>query len=57
MIADAICYPTDGNKNFFWNVPNKPVKSLATDPAYLGDNENSSTYIWGQPVYLYPTQI
>ena len=56
LIADAICYPTDGNKNFFWNVPNKPVETLATGPAYLGDNENSSTYIWGQPVYLYPTQ-
>ena len=56
LIADAICYPTDGNKNFFWNVPNKPVETLATGPAYLGDNENSSTYIWGQPIYLYPTQ-
>ena len=56
LIADAICYPTDGNKNFFWNVPNKPIETLATGPAYLGDNENSSTYIWGQPVYLYPTQ-
>ena len=56
LIADAICYPTDGNKNFFWNVPNKPVETLATGPAYLGDNKNSSTYIWGQPVYLYPTQ-
>ena len=56
LIADAICYPTDGNKNFFWKVPNKPVETLATGPAYLGDNENSFTYIWGQPVYLYPTQ-
>ena len=44
LIADAICYPTDGDKNFFWNVPNKLEK------------ENYFEYIYGQPVYLYPTQ-
>ena len=33
LIADAICYPTDGDKNFFWNVPNEPVETLATGPA------------------------
>ena len=44
LIADAICYPTDGDKNFFWNVPNKL------------ENENYFEYIYGQPVYLYPTQ-
>ena len=26
LIADAICYPTDGDKNFFWNIPNKLEK-------------------------------
>jgi len=26
LIADAICYPTDGDKNFFWNTPNKLEK-------------------------------
>ena len=44
LVADAICYPTDGDKNFFWNVPNKL------------ENENYFEYIYGQPVYLYPTQ-
>ena len=44
LIADAICYPTDGDKNFFWNIPNKLEK------------ENYFEYIYGQPVYLYPTQ-
>ena len=44
LIADAVCYPTDGDKNFFWNVPNKL------------ENENYFEYIYGQPVYLYPTQ-
>jgi len=44
LVADAICYPTDGDKNFFWNIPNKLEK------------ENYFEYIYGQPVYLYPTQ-
>ena len=44
LVADAICYPTDGDKNFFRNIPNKLEK------------ENYFEYIYGQPVYLYPTQ-
>ncbi|QYR62474.1 hypothetical protein JY402_06405 [Fusobacterium polymorphum] len=51
LIADAICYPTDG-ENFFWNVPNNLTENLTTAPAYLGEG----TYIFNQPVYLYPTQ-
>ena len=51
LIADAICYPTDG-ENFFWNVPNNLTENLATAPAYLGEG----TYVFNQPVYLYPTQ-
>ena len=51
LIADAICYPTDG-ENFFWNVPNKLKEFLSTGPAYLGEG----TYVFDQPVYLYPTQ-
>ena len=54
MIAEAECYPTDGNGNFFWNVPNKLIDSPATGLAYLRD---SDTYcVFNQPVYLYPTQ-
>ena len=54
MIAEAECYPTDGNGNFFWNVPNKLTDSPATGLAYLRD---SDTYcVFNQPVYLYPTQ-
>jgi len=57
LIADAICYPTDGDKNFFWNVPNEPVETLATGPAPIYDDEDSYfNYIYGEPVYLYPTQ-
>ena len=51
LIADATCYPTDG-ENFFWNVPNNLKEFLSTGPAYLGEG----TYIFDQPVYLYPTQ-
>ena len=57
LVADAICYPTDGDKNFFWNVPNEPVETLATGPAAIYDDEDSYfNYIYGEPVYLYPTQ-
>mgnify|MGYP006892966145 FL=1 len=51
LIADAICYPTDG-ENFFWNVPNKLKEFSSAGPAYLGEG----TYVFSQPVYLYPTQ-
>ena len=57
LVADAICYPTDGDKNFFWNVPNEPVETLATGPVAIYDDEVSYfNYIYGEPVYLYPTQ-
>ena len=51
LIADAICYPTDG-ENFFWNVPNNLKESLSAGSVYLGEG----TYVFDQPVYLYPTQ-
>ena len=57
LIADAVCYPTDGDKNFFWNVPNEPVETLATGPVVIYDDEDAYfNYIYGEPVYLYPTQ-
>ena len=57
LVADAICYPTDGDKNFFWNVPNEEIETLATGPAAIYDDEDSYfNYIYGEPVYLYPTQ-
>lgn len=51
LIADAICYPTDG-ENFFWNVPNNLKEFLSAGPVYLGEG----TYVFDQPVYLYSTQ-
>jgi len=50
-IENAICYPTDG-ENFFWNVPNNLKEFLSAGPVYLGEG----TYVFDQPVYLYPTQ-
>ena len=54
MVADVECYPTDGNGNFFWNVPNDLVLNPATAMKCLRDDD--FTYIGRQPVYLYPTQ-
>ncbi|PHH97349.1 hypothetical protein KST83_06345 [Fusobacterium nucleatum] len=51
LIADAICYPTDG-ENFFWNVSNNLKEFFSAGPVYLGEG----TYVFDQPVYLYPTQ-
>ena len=57
LVADAICYPTDGDNNFFWNVPNEEIETLATGPAAIYDDEDAYfNYIYGEPVYLYPTQ-
>lgn len=56
LVADAICYPTDGNKNFFWNISNNLVETRATGPTYFLDGEDYPDYVYGQPVYLYPTQ-
>ena len=51
LIADAICYPTDG-ENFFWDIPNNLKEFLSAGPVYLGEGN----YVFDQPVYLYPTQ-
>ena len=55
MIADAECYPTDGEKNFYWDVSNKLKDFPATGSTYLVEEEESY-YVFNQPVYLYPTQ-
>jgi putative cytoplasmic protein len=56
LIAEAECYPTDGNGNFFWNVPNEFTDSPATGLAYLKDSDTDTYCVFNQPVYLYPTQ-
>ena len=54
IIADTLCYPTDGNENFFWNTPNEPTENDAT--AGILFPENDYAYVSGHPVFLYPTQ-
>ncbi len=54
VIADAVCFPTGGDGNFFWNAPNEPTESPATAAVLLTDDDYE--YVSGQPVYLYPTQ-
>lgn len=54
LIADAECYPTDGNGNFFWDVPNQPTPNPATAEALLVDSGYAC--VSGHPVFLFPTQ-
>lgn len=54
LLADAECYPTDGNGNFFWNVPNQLTETPTTAAALLADADYA--YVAGQPIFLFPTQ-
>lgn len=54
VIADAVCYPTDGNGKFFWDTSNVLSENPATAGVYLPDD--GFRYISGHPIYLYPTQ-
>lgn len=56
VLADTLCYPTDGNGNFFWNVPNEFTSNPATAAAWLNDEDYEYKYVNGFPAYLYPTQ-
>ncbi len=54
LLADVPHCPTDGNKNFFWSVPNK----MTNNPACCDDYYNIEFYnsVMSFPQYLYPTQ-
>ena len=54
LLADALCYPTDGDGHFFWDVPDAPSVSPAMEPILLTDRVYP--FIWGQPAFLYPTE-
>lgn len=56
VIADMECYPTDGNKNFFWNVNNDYTFYESTSSVWLNDDDFEYEYVEGRPLYLYPTQ-
>lgn len=52
VIADTICYPTDGNEHFFWDTPNDFTENPATAAVFLPNYH----YEYVDPCYLYPTQ-
>lgn len=54
VIADAVCFPTDGEGNFFWGIFNEPTEKVATAGVLVPDMDYA--YMNGQPVFLYPTQ-
>lgn len=56
VLADTLCYPTDGDGRFFWNVPNDFTSNPATAAVWLNDEDYEYTYVHGFPAYLYPTQ-
>lgn len=51
VIADALCFPTDGTGNFFWNTPD----TLRPHPGTVEISvpEADYAYVQGTPVYLY----
>lgn len=55
LIADAECYPTDGEKNFYWDISNK-LKDYPATALVFSHEYGDDYYVFGQPVYLYPTQ-
>lgn len=54
VIADCKIYPTDGNNNFFTNVPDKLSRITASCSEYY--NSDFLTVVDGFPAFLYPTQ-
>ncbi len=54
IVADILCYPTDGDGHFFWNVSNTLTESSATAGVLLPKDDYN--FVDGEPVFLYPTE-
>lgn len=54
VVADTLCYPTDGDGHFFWNVSNTLTESSATVGVLLPEDDYN--FVDGEPVFLYPTE-
>ena len=54
VVADAFCFPADGNGNFFWNVKNDFTIASATEIKILWEPDFNVISI--DPVFVYPTQ-
>lgn len=56
VIVDMMCYPTNGEGDFFWDIPNDMTEYEATAGVLLTDEDNEYDYVGSQPVFIYPTQ-
>lgn len=54
VVADTLCYPTDGDGHFFWNVSNTLTESSATVGVLLPEDDYN--FVDGEPIFLYPTE-
>ena len=54
LIADVVCYPTDGTGKFFWAASNEMTINHATTEWFQCDTRLE--YITPEPIYLYPSQ-
>ncbi len=53
LIADVVCYPTDGTGKFFWAASNEMTINHGTVQWYCNAQLE---YVNSEPIYLYPSQ-
>lgn len=56
VLAESDAYPTDGDGQFFWDVPDRLKPNPATALVYLNDDDYDYNYECVPPVFLYPSQ-
>lgn len=56
MLAESDAYPTDGDGQFFWDVPDRLKSCSATALVRLADDDYDYNYECVPPVFLYPSQ-
>lgn len=56
VLAESDAYPTDGDGQFFWDVPDRLEPYSATALVCLSDDDYDYNYECVPPVFLYPSQ-
>ena len=56
VLAESDAYPTDGDGQFFWDVPDRLKICSATALVCLVDDDYDYNYECLPPVFLYPSQ-
>lgn len=56
VLAESDAYPTDGDGQFFWDVPDRLKSCSATALVRLADDDYDYNYECVPPVFLYPSQ-